>query len=141
MLPPARQLTGKTFIIQIKKSFSKTTCGTRGKLIFLSYAEKENTIIASSNEHSRKQQKEDRKSCWKQRTQGRKKKLPLAGMLQSPKLTLQNTITRYNNFCIKQCHFAFSKQLLPTLKTSTNCYILTFFISEKISQYGWSHFL
>lgn len=40
MLPHARQLTGKTFIIQIKNSFAKSTSGTRGKLIILSYAEK-----------------------------------------------------------------------------------------------------
>ncbi|KAK6805532.1 hypothetical protein RDI58_003317 [Solanum bulbocastanum] len=44
MLPLAnvtRQLSGKTFTIQVKKSFAKTMDGTPGKLIILSYAEKE----------------------------------------------------------------------------------------------------
>lgn len=52
MLPLAnvtRQLTGKTFTIQVKKSFAKTMDGTPAKLIILSYAEKENIISAPSS--------------------------------------------------------------------------------------------
>ncbi|KAH0702438.1 hypothetical protein KY285_016716 [Solanum tuberosum] len=52
MLPLAnvtRQLTGKTFTIQVKKSFAKTMDGTPAKLIILSYVEKENIISAPSS--------------------------------------------------------------------------------------------
>lgn len=84
MLPLAnvtRQLAGKTFTIQVKKSFAKTMDGTPGKLIILSYAEKENVIITCSDGHSRKQQKED----WKQKRQGRKQ---CSGGQISPSKTL-----------------------------------------------------
>ncbi|KAG5598901.1 hypothetical protein H5410_030271, partial [Solanum commersonii] len=52
MLPLAnvtRQLTGKTFTIQVKKSFAKTMDETPAKLIILSYAKKENIISAPSS--------------------------------------------------------------------------------------------
>lgn len=44
-----KQLTGKTFTIQMRKSLAKTLDGTPGKLIILSYTEKENTIGAPSS--------------------------------------------------------------------------------------------
>uniref|UniRef100_A0A0V0HTW6 Putative ovule protein n=1 Tax=Solanum chacoense TaxID=4108 RepID=A0A0V0HTW6_SOLCH len=44
-----RQLTGKAFTIQVKKSFAKTMDGTPGKLIIVSYAEKETIIGAPSS--------------------------------------------------------------------------------------------
>ncbi|XP_015161569.1 uncharacterized protein [Solanum tuberosum] len=52
MLPLAnvtRQLSGKIFTIQVKKSFAKTMDGTPAKLIILSYMEKENIISAPSS--------------------------------------------------------------------------------------------
>ncbi|KAH0679713.1 hypothetical protein KY284_020798 [Solanum tuberosum] len=52
MLPLAnvtRQLSGKIFTIQVKKSFAKTMDGTPAKLIILSYVEKENIISAPSS--------------------------------------------------------------------------------------------
>ncbi|XP_027767839.1 uncharacterized protein LOC114074179 [Solanum pennellii] len=52
MLPLANvtsQLAGKTFTIHVKKSSAKTMDGTPGKLIILSYAEKQNIIGAPSS--------------------------------------------------------------------------------------------
>lgn len=41
-----KRLNGKIFTIHMKRSFSKTLDGSLGKLIVLSYAEKEHAITA-----------------------------------------------------------------------------------------------
>uniref|UniRef100_M1CIH2 Replication protein A OB domain-containing protein n=1 Tax=Solanum tuberosum TaxID=4113 RepID=M1CIH2_SOLTU len=92
MLPLAnvtRQLSGKTFTIQVKNSFAKTMDGTPANLIILLYVEKENIISAPSSPAPMNTAASSKRKIGKDKEEATSHRRHAP----SPKLPLQNTIT------------------------------------------------